>query len=493
MKRTKRGIFVAGMLGALILCCSALGFSGAGSGTQGDPYVITTVQQLQEMQNDLAAYYVLGNDIDASQTQTWNGGEGFVPVGPFSGTFDGRHYTIEGLHIDRIDSGTQGLFSIVLEAVVKNVNFVDASVRCHTGGILASNADSESVISFCSVTGTLTLKAGSADAKSGGLVGCVTKGSRVDQCFSGVNVNADHRKQVGSLVGYLRGRGYSPRSLLVNSYSYGTVTGSGSKQGNLLGDADGSRVDRCYSCGNGKALIGYNFAGPVITNCYWDKDKGASSSSYGGTPKTTAQMMQQATFVNWDFVDVWDITEDESYPFLRAFVTPTIQVSVDIKPGDCPNPFNLASNGVLPVAIAGSETLDVSAIDVASIRLADVGAVRSSFEDVSTQTADGQQCACGAEGPDGYTDLTLKFKVQQLVEAMAITTDDLTQDDVLELTLTGVLTDGTRIEGTDCVAVVGKAHRSTVAGRSDANGDGIVDLLDFALMANNWLEVTPAD
>jgi hypothetical protein len=130
-----------------------------------------------------------------------------------------------------------------------------------------------------------------------------------------VNVNAGNRKQVGGLIGYHEGRTHY--TLLTNSYSYGTVTGGGSKQGNLVGDAVGSYVDRCYSFGYGKALIGFNWESPVITNSYWDKDKGASSSRYGGTPKNTVEMMQQATFVNWDFDKVWDIDEGRSYPYFK--------------------------------------------------------------------------------------------------------------------------------------------------------------------------------
>jgi hypothetical protein len=117
------------------------------------------------------------------------------------------------------------------------------------------------------------------------------------------------------VIGYLAGRTHY--TLLTNSYSYGTVTGGGSKQGNLVGDADGSYVDRCYSCGYEKALIGFNWANPVITNSYWDKDKGASSSPYGGTPKNTVEMMRQATFVNWDFDTVWEIDEGRSYPYFK--------------------------------------------------------------------------------------------------------------------------------------------------------------------------------
>ncbi|MBU1128127.1 MAG: hypothetical protein KKE01_03515, partial [Candidatus Omnitrophica bacterium] len=37
-------------------------------------YHITNVDELQAMQNDLYGDYILDNDIDASETQTWNGG-----------------------------------------------------------------------------------------------------------------------------------------------------------------------------------------------------------------------------------------------------------------------------------------------------------------------------------------------------------------------------------------------------------------------------------
>ena len=319
------------IMAVLIGAGSAIAFSGSGFGTEQNPYVITDVYQLQEMQDDLDAYYVLGNDINASDTVSWNDGTGFEPVGPtspFTGTLDGNGYLIDGLYINRIENNRQGLFGLLWGAAVKNVILTNANV---TGdnyiGTLAGQAVYESLITRCWATGSVALKPGSGDSKSGGLIGIASTGSRIDQCASGVNVNAGRRRQVGGLVGYLQGRGkrlveglsdsYSPVAVLTNSYSHGTVTGSGSKQGNLLGDADASRVDKCYSCGKGKALIGFNFKSPVITNCYWDKDTGASSSSYGGTGKTTAQMTQQATFVDWDFDEIWAIDEEQSYPYFN--------------------------------------------------------------------------------------------------------------------------------------------------------------------------------
>ena len=40
-----------------------------------------------------------------------------------------------------------------------------------------------------------------------------------------------------------------------------------------------------------------------------------------------------------------------------------INANVDIKPKFCPNPFNIASNGFLTVAILGTEDFDVYEID----------------------------------------------------------------------------------------------------------------------------------
>jgi hypothetical protein len=54
-----------------------------------------------------------------------------------------------------------------------------------------------------------------------------------------------------------------------------------------------------------------------ITNCYWDVQTSGQTASAGGEGKTTEEMMRQATFVDWDFVQVWAIDEGQSYPYLR--------------------------------------------------------------------------------------------------------------------------------------------------------------------------------
>ncbi len=57
--------------------------------------------------------------------------------------------------------------------------------------------------------------------------------------------------------------------------------------------------------------------------------------------------------------------------------------TVDIKPQSCPNPLNVKTKGVLPVAILGTD-LDVRNIDISTLRFNGVAPVRSGFEDVET-------------------------------------------------------------------------------------------------------------
>jgi len=50
-----------------------------------------------------------------------------------------------------------------------------------------------------------------------------------------------------------------------------------------------------------------------FTATYWE----SIGVDGGGEGRTTAEMIQQATFVDWDFSDIWTIEEDVSYPTLK--------------------------------------------------------------------------------------------------------------------------------------------------------------------------------
>jgi alpha-tubulin suppressor-like RCC1 family protein len=133
---------------------------------------------------------------------------------------------------------------------------------------------------------------------------------------------------------------------------------------------------------------------------------------------------------------------------IRAVAEPVV-VAVDIKPHSWPNPINLKSHGVLPVAVLGGDTFDVGNIDTTSIRLAGVEALRSRYEDIAALVIEPSAGEYNTDGPDGYFDLIVQFDTQAILEAIG----EVSKGDVIELLLTGVQFDKTPIEGTDCVVI----------------------------------------
>jgi hypothetical protein len=143
-----------------------------------------------------------------------------------------------------------------------------------------------------------------------------------------------------------------------------------------------------------------------------------------------------------------------------------IPVFVDIKPASFPNPLNLKSKGVLPVAICGTEDFDVTTIDPETIRLTmedvaeGVPPLRWSYEDVATPY-EGEPCSGHDLAGDGYLDLTLKFKTQEVVQTLGL--DAFSNRDVIILILTGNLMEeynGSPIRGQDCLWIIDRNSAS---------------------------------
>ena len=133
-------VLAALVLGFALVLVPAPAHAMTGSGTEGDPYIIYDVDDLQDMENDLDAYYELANDIDASATTTWNWDagrgvyEGFVPVGNFNGHFDGNFYTISNLYINRDYASTAhvGLFRQGTGSTdISNLRILDANITVY--------------------------------------------------------------------------------------------------------------------------------------------------------------------------------------------------------------------------------------------------------------------------------------------------------------------------------------------------------------------------
>ena len=129
-------------------------------------------------------------------------------------------------------------------------------------------------------------------------------------------------------------------------------------------------------------------------------------------------------------------------------------VPLDVKPCSCPNPFNTTDRGVLPVAILGSAELNVRDIDSSSLTLAGVPLLRDAYEDAAAPyepwigKVGVEDCTTAA--PDGFEDLVLKFRAEEIMAALGPVFDR----EVVVIELNGFLFDGTPIVGEDVIRIL---------------------------------------
>lgn len=101
---------------------AAIADSGPGTGTQEDPYKISTAADLERLRSEPEAFFVLTQNIDL-------GGASFDPIPEFNGTLDGNNYTVSGLspNFRKGENFWNGALFVSLtnNAVVKNL-----CVRC---------------------------------------------------------------------------------------------------------------------------------------------------------------------------------------------------------------------------------------------------------------------------------------------------------------------------------------------------------------------------
>lgn len=256
-------------------------FAG-GSGTEGDPYLIATEEQLRDFAASLTSkidytgkYVALAHDISVSSA-VWTpiGGSQYL----FNGTFDGRGYTINGLTLGAEDKPFAldsenlyiGLFGILgAKAVVKNVNLTNVAfyttyaATAYLGGIAGITQGSTTsgdytgaIIDACSVSGILYLNNTKGNHFVGGLVGMQYKGatinSRVSIRATGI-VDGGDLAEVGGLAG-LNNRGLIANCWTDNELLYASGNRENGNEGmavvsNLVACNAGALVN-CYASGD---------------------------------------------------------------------------------------------------------------------------------------------------------------------------------------------------------------------------------------------------
>ncbi len=155
-----------------------------GSGTVEDPYIVVTVDDLQAIADDLTAVYWQDGDIDASATSGWNGGDGFTPLGNFTGTYDGKGYSITDFTINKAASSYRALFGTPNACTIKNVNITGSVTgNNYCGGLVGSIGGF--VVSITDCTSSVTV---SGAGLIGGLIGFESGGSTITKCSTSGSV-----------------------------------------------------------------------------------------------------------------------------------------------------------------------------------------------------------------------------------------------------------------------------------------------------------------
>ncbi len=288
---------------------SLAGTYSGGDGTEQNPYLISSVDdllELRDMPTDYSAYFQQTDDIDLSSLsfygaviapdvdQSTSGYQGTS----FTGKYDGMGFTISGLNVNTVfgNAAFIGLFGYNQGDIV-NLN-VGGNINLYQGTYVGTLCGRNSgVITGCHSSGTITCE--DAGTSIGGLVGlnyngsishssssvaitCIGNGSyiggfvgqhgmysqnrMIEYCcsFGGVSVG-DNSTCIGGFCGYIKAEWSLYNDFFtidtLNCYATGDVTcgNDSEKIGGFCGEmysggghqwGDGhARIDKCYSIG----------------------------------------------------------------------------------------------------------------------------------------------------------------------------------------------------------------------------------------------------
>ncbi|CAM6000025.1 unnamed protein product, partial [Sphagnum balticum] len=291
------------------------------TGSTGGPLGIFDIYGLEGMGTSNATQPLLANNpsittnIDATVTQNWNNGAGFVPIGNtttnFTGTaFNGEGHNITNLFINQTGTTDVGLLGVVNSTgSLGNVNLINVNITGGdvvggfigkltagsisssvnvtgavtsegetAGGLIGSSSSSSLGNTSSALTSTATVTAnGSGTGGVGGLIG--VSSSTLKEGYAGGTVYAPGVTDVGGLIG-------NNSAAVSYSYATGSVTG-GTNVGGLLGN-NSATVTNTYSSGavSGTSNVGGfigNDTGGTIIGSLWDVGVSLQNAGVGGS------------------------------------------------------------------------------------------------------------------------------------------------------------------------------------------------------------------
>jgi len=204
-------------------------FAGGGVGSESDPYVVSSAEELSKIKDYPDAHFVQGGNITGVTAQI-----GFTIDNPFTGSYNGAGYSIDveivgeesGLSSDSVGTG---LFPYIGGAVVIKDLTVTGSVESHS-------------------------------ANTGAIVGVVvSNGFTLTGLTNYASVVSDKREVAG-----IAGRTYK-KGTITECYNYGSIKGATTASG-ITGVLSGSTT--LSKCGNYGTIEGDSFAAGISAWSY---------------------------------------------------------------------------------------------------------------------------------------------------------------------------------------------------------------------------------
>ncbi len=242
----------------------------SGTGTEEDPYIIASTDQLIAFRDSVNAgtsyentFITLGQDLDISSGE-------WVPIGtstrhssgitsdstPFKGTFDGGGHTISGLAMTQTSGADYaiGLFGAVMGGTIKNLSISHARVEVpesELAGIAVGLLSDGGTVFGITTSGTITAKCG-----CGGVVGRMTAKGTIAQCTNSADVTVTGGS--GNCGGIVGAAYYTPEGAfmtITDCTNHGTITGI-----NDTGGIAGLCCAFVSGCINDGAITGAGYA-----------------------------------------------------------------------------------------------------------------------------------------------------------------------------------------------------------------------------------------
>ena len=246
-------------------------FNPNAPGTEGNPYAISTVEDLKAVGSQLIegslVYFRLENDIDMSGVTDWEPANAFEPFKKFD--FNGNGHTISNF------TGTTSLFGAVVgklyDLTVSDAKIVNASGPVGIIGAYGGTQDNAAEVSHVYVSGKLENKVAHG---TGGLFGVIINAT-IDACSADVTI-VSTKYDSGGIYGYDNTQG--PKfSTVSNCWSAGDISGN-----RMVGGIAGNAAN------NG------TYSEVVIRNCY-STAKVHAQFKYGGIVGDAAQGQKTGT------------------------------------------------------------------------------------------------------------------------------------------------------------------------------------------------------